>query len=85
MNGISSCSMMLLIVCSGLCMLLEVFVSVVSSSGVRNMLRMFDSEVLYIVVGMLLCVIEVNVMDDCMVEGRVYRNSMLRYSFGVSS
>lgn len=37
------------------------------------------------VVGMLLCVIEVKVIDDCMVEGSVYRNSMLMYSFGVSS
>lgn len=46
MNGISSCSMMFMMVCMGFCMLFLVLVSIVSSRGVRNMLRMFDNEVL---------------------------------------
>lgn len=83
MKGISSCRVILLMVFSVLLVLFLVLSSSLISSGVRNMLSRFDMEVLYIVVGMLLCVSEVKVMEDCIVVGRVQRNRMLRYSFGV--
>lgn len=42
--------------------------------GVINILIKFENEVLYIVLVILFCVIEVNVIEDCIVDGKKYIN-----------
>lgn len=64
-------------------LLLWVIISMFISSGVRKMFSRLEVDVVQIVVGILLCVIEVKVIEDWMVEGNMYRNSKFRYSLGV--
>lgn len=62
----------------------DVIISLMSV-GVMKILSRFDVDVVYMVVGMLFFVIDVNVIDDWIVDGSVYRNSMFVYSVGVMS
>lgn len=86
MNGMSNCIMMLLMVFYGDVVVVDCDVIIsLMSVGVMKILSRFDVDVVYMVVGMLFFVIDVNVIDDWIVDGSVYRNSMFVYSVGVMS